>query len=43
MSEVVNGKPDFLPSGRNKNPDEILEVLNKIYVSEGNKPGRGYR
>ena len=40
MSEVIGGKPDFLPSGRNKNPDDILGVLSKIYVPEGKKPCR---
>ena len=40
MSEVVGGKPDFPPSGRNKSPDEILEILDRIYIPEGNKPSR---
>jgi hypothetical protein len=40
MSEVVGGKPDFVPSGRNKHPDEILGILNGIYVPEGKKRSR---
>jgi hypothetical protein len=40
ISKTVGGKPDFLPSGKNKNPDEILEVLGAIYVPAGSKPSR---
>ncbi len=40
MSELVGGTPDLLPGGRNKKPDEMLEVLSKIYVVGGKKPSR---
>ena len=40
MSEVIGGKPDFLPSGKNRTPDDILKVIRKIYVPEGKKPCR---
>ena len=40
MSEAVGGEPDFLPSGKNKNPDEILGVPNGIYVPEGSKKSK---
>jgi hypothetical protein len=39
-AETVGGNPDFLPSGKNLNPDGILEVLNDIYALEGAKPSR---
>ena len=39
-SEAIGGTPDLRPSGRNENPDEMLEVLSKIYVIEGQKPSR---
>lgn len=40
MSELIGGKPDFLPSGKHNDPDEILEIVGAIYVPEGKKPSR---
>jgi hypothetical protein len=40
LSEAVGGEPDLLPSGRNKSPDDILNVVSAVYVPEGKERGR---
>ena len=37
LSEAVGGAPDFLPSGKNNSPDDILNVVSAVYVLEGKK------
>jgi hypothetical protein len=40
LSEVLGGKPDFLPSGRNNSPDGILEVVSEVYAPKGKNRSR---
>jgi hypothetical protein len=40
LSEILGGKPDFLPSGKNNSPDDILEVVNEVYAPAGKNRSR---
>jgi hypothetical protein len=40
LSEVLGGKPDFLPSGRNNSPDDMLKVVNEVYAPKGKNRSR---
>lgn len=40
VSALAGGKPDHLPSGQNKNPDEIFQVLSTMFIPEGKRPSR---
>jgi hypothetical protein len=35
---LFSGEPNFRPSGKNDNPDPILEVVETVYKPEGEKP-----
>jgi hypothetical protein len=40
LSEILGGKPDFLPSGKNSSPDGILDVVNEVYAPKGKNRSR---
>ena len=40
LGETVGGQPDFVPSGKNNSPDDILNVVSAVYVPEGKKRSR---